>query len=205
MSTDHIRSREESEASLHQACERWFGYLSELCELHPAFDPPTGRIAETEHVLRLRKTYFHVRAITRWALDTTYVMHVVLPEIRVARDQLEPILREHLYDGGSLTGWHDHIPREKTELDAFVHPTPTRLMAPGDVGGFGEADAVLYLARLYMLLIGLAVDYGFALAAVAKVLGRPKQSEICDVFSRVTGERNLSPLGEALRFARPRG
>ena len=204
MTTNQISSRKEAEEILHARCERCVGYLSELLAIHLAMDCPTRRPipSEAESVLRLRKVFFHILALTSWGVDTE-VIHVMAPDIRAAKEQLEPIVLGQSSDENDIV---DHAMQRRTfsdrnaQLAPFSHPTPAILIFSRDVGGLGEGDAILILSNLNLLLAELVVDYCMGLGVVADALYPSKQSEILDVMNRSGEDFGSLSVKEFLPF-----
>ena len=75
-----ISSRQEAEQLLKSGCETLIGYLRELQAIYGAMNGHERRAAESEAgvVLRLRKVFFHVQAVTSWKVGT-HLLHVVAP------------------------------------------------------------------------------------------------------------------------------
>ena len=69
-----------------------------------------------------------------------------------------------------------------------------------DVGGFGKADTILCLFKLYVLLAGLVCDYSIGLYMTAEVLGRSRLSEIHEMIDRHGAESSVFPSGVLLRY-----
>ncbi len=207
MTAKGISSRAEAEKWLRSGCERCIAFLSELSALHLSIDGPNRMAIESEAecVLILRKVYLHIRAITSWAVDSD-VLHVMGPDIRAAREQLEPMVREQLYDGRdkpSLAQRRRYVAEKEKQLAHFSHPTPVILIHDRRAGGLGKTDTILYLSTLYELLGGLVVDYGLGLGVAAGVLGSSKQSEILSVITRAEKEITSRSPDEFLKV--PKG
>ncbi len=196
MSTNQISSRKEAEEILHARCERCVGYLSELQTIHLAMDGPTRRPTESEAeaVLQLRKVFFHIQALTSWAVDTQ-VIHVMGPDIRAAEEQLAIINGQLPNDNhvADLAQLRKSFSDRDAQLAPFSHPTPVNLIFSRDVGGLGEGDTILILSKLNLLLAELVVDYSMGLGAVADLLDPPRQSEILDVMNRSGEDFGLFP------------
>ena len=204
MTTNRISSRQEAVEHLKTGCDRCLAYLRELNTIHLAIDDPKRQAAESdaECVLRLRKVYFHIQAVTSWSLSLD-VMHMMGPDIRAATKQLKPIVSPELDGCHSLTGLatqRGYVEERDKQLAFLSHPTPAILIHPRFLGGFGKTDAIQYLLKLYELLMGLTLEYGVGLGVVADVLNRPKHSDIIAVINRAKEELpSISPK-EFLRF-----
>ena len=198
-----INSRPEAEECLHSACEQSIRHLNELSALHLAIDPPerTPNKSEAECVLRLRKVCLHVRAITSWDISAD-VLHVMAPDIRAAREQLYAIVLK-FYDGykdADISKLRRYWAEKEKDLALFSHPTAMALVQGRDVGGFGKADNIVCLHKLYELLAGLVCDYSIGLYMTAEVLDRSKQPEIRQMIDRSGAEFSLFPSDALLRF-----
>ena len=204
MEIDQFSSRQEAEEHLRSACERSIGYLQKLSILHLAIDPPE-RIAtnsDDERVFRLRKVCCHVRVITSWAINADS-LHVMGPDIRAAREQLEPIvLRIYKDDNDAhLTQGRSYLKSQMQQLPSYSHPTPMTLIQARHLGGFGREDTIRWLGQLYIFLVGLAFDYALGLEVIAEMLDRTKQSEVGSAGELVKVELSSSLTEAALRFA----
>lgn len=173
--------------------------------IHLVTDAPQGKATKSEPdcVLSLRKTFFHIHAITSWTVDTE-VLHVMAPDIRAAKLQMEPIVLSYLCDGPDTTFLAEQRRFGvdlKNRLEIFLHPTPAILIHPRDVGGLGKGNPIVCLSTLYMLLKDLVNDYFVALSVMAEVLDCSKQSENLDVLNRTGVDSTLISLEEILCFA----
>lgn len=205
MSNSQIRSRQEAVEHLHSYCTEALECLRKLNGIHLAIDYPERTVSksEPECVLRLRKVYFHVRAVTFWTVDTD-ILHVMAPDIRAARKHLEPIVAEKMHRDPShsvLTERRKYAARKEKLLSRFAHPTPQILIQPRDVGGLGKADAILCLCQLSERLIGVVADYGFALGEIADLLDPSKEPGIVEVMDRAGARFALFPRDAVLQFA----
>ena len=138
------------------ACQWSMQALLELMKIHLAIDPPQRQLLESERacVLQLRKVQFHVRTVILWPI-TPEAVHVIAPEIRAAREQLNKIIR----DSGMLCGsMAAHTKRSEQQLEPFSHPTTGTVWQSLSLGGFGK-DTISWRAWLALLLMGLVVDY----------------------------------------------
>ena len=205
MAIEEISSRQGAVDRLRSFCERGIRYLIELQEIHLTIEDlkNTAKNSGSESTLRLRKALFHIQAITSWIV-TTDVIHVVAPEIRAARDQIEHIILGDFY--------HDCDDVQKSErqratreyertLAPFSHPTPMILIHTQHVGGFGETDAIACYVQLHVLLMGLACDYATGLGVVASVVDRSKVRDVTGVINRITKEVDSLSSDPFLRFA----
>ena len=156
-----------SVASLRSRATACIGDLRTLNEAHLKLDPPDGQFGESEKdlAIRLRKVFYHVRAMAQWPVDML-TLHLVAPDARAALGQLGPMVR-----GIVGEGFKDGAGR-LVPLEQFCHPSPQQLVQGLDRGGFSETDEVLYCVRLHGMLAGLAVSYGLCLATLADASGR---------------------------------
>ena len=188
MSTTDIPSRHDAERWLLAACERQIGYLRDLTSIHLTFDPIDRMVddSEPEDRLRLRKTLLHVLAVTSWGVDTE-VLHVMAPEIRAAKKQLEPVFSKHLdesNDGVDKAGENKLQSQMEKLLEPFAHPTPMVLISGRDQGGLGQADDIVCLYQLFTILSTLIIEYGLCLGIVVKELDGSCVPGVLDVFER---------------------
>ena len=199
MTSQNINTRREAEMVLRSACEDSIGLLRELQSIHLAVDGPERAPSESEieEVLRLRKVFYHVQAITYWPIGK-YVLHVIAPDIRAAQEQLDPLTLKALFDGDRQEAAKVQKERERV-LGPLSHPTPMTLIYPPHFGGFGD-DTLREFLELFQLLGHLVNSYGLALGTVADVLSHSSQPEIVDVIHRATTQltsvfpRGVSPV-----------
>ena len=196
---DQFSSIQEAEEHLRSACGRSIECLQNLSNLHLAIDPPERVATESddERVLRLRKVCLHVRAITSWTIGSDS-LHVMGPDIRAAREQLEPIVLR-IYkddDDAHLIQGRRYLKNQTQQLPSYSHPTPMTLIQARHLGGFGREDTIKWLGQLYLFLIGLAVDYALGLEDIAEMLDRTKLPEVGSAGEQVKLEL-FSPVTEA--------
>ena len=172
---------------------------------------PIERSARTtkEIVYRIRKVLLHIKAITRWQLDTE-VMHVLAPEIRTADEQIDMVwkklpkeqLIDYLADDGkSVVGGRDQLFKlEKQNLSSYIHPTPQRLILGRELGGLGRPEEVRYFVNLLMLLVSLVFRYAVTLGFLSQTLGCSKEGSIASVIRQVTKELDSISMADCLRF-----
>ena len=197
MTNSQISSRQEAEQLLKSGCETLIGYLRELQAIYGAMNGHERRAAESEAgvVLRLRKVFFHVQAVTSWKVGT-HLLHVVAPDIRAAQEQLDPLILDDLHEGDKQEASSERRKRDRV-LAPLSHPTPMILIHPPDLGGL-KMDNVREFLRLYLLLSQLVNAYGLALGATADSVDNSQLSEILDVIKRLTEQLSyVSP--EAFR------
>ena len=182
---------------LRSGCEDLIGYLRELQTIHLAMNSSERTAAESEVcvLLRLRKVYFHVQAITSWKVQK-HLLHVAAPDIRAAHEQLDTLKLDHLYGGDNQEASRLRRKRDSA-LRPLSHPTPMNLLHPPYLGGL-DSDNIWEFLELYLLLGELVKTYGVALGVIADVLGHSPQSEIIDVFNQATSQLN-SVFPEAFR------
>ena len=192
---------------LKSGCLRFRGRLRWLNATHRDVDDfVRGRktLSVTKHALRLRKVFFHVRALTSCPMDE-WALHVMAPDIRAAAEQLEPMVRNHIIDGSdnaALAERRKHFAWRKKELPRFSHPTATSLLYPRFAGGLHDACPVLYLTVLHKLMQGLTTDYFMGLEVLAEEAGYPDWPEVRDGASRFLWEPYPLRLDEFSRLVR---
>ena len=149
------------------ACKWSLESLLEVMKIHLAIDPPHRSAAgpELEYMLRLRKVQFHVWAVILWPI-TQDAVHVMGPDIRAAREQLDKIIQDRGLLNGSVAA---SVRRSRTELEPFSHPTTGTVWQSLVFGGFGK-DRISWRAWLALLLMGLVVDYSLCLVEAADLL-----------------------------------
>lgn len=189
--------------TLHSACDECISCLSDLVGIHLAIDPADRVIQSTdaECVYRLRKALLHVKAITRWMVDTD-VMHVIAPEIRAAVDQIDSVLEEVdddwelgdiIKEQASPTArLRAKVRRENTS--SFVHPSPLGLLFAKESGGLAAGDDSWYYATMLDHLAGLAFRYTLAIEHLSRHRGTDQQSATTSVMRRI---------GEIMASAKP--
>lgn len=187
------RTHDEAESKLKSGCLRFRGRLRWLNETHRDVDDfvrEAKSLSGTRHALRLRKVYFHVRAITSCPMGE-WALHAMAPDIRAAAEQLEPIVRDHIVDGSdnaALSKRRKHYAWREKRLARFSHPTPTLLIYPGFAGGLHDACPVLYLTVLHKLVQGLTTDYFMGLDVLAEEAGYPDWPEVRDAANQFLWE-----------------
>ena len=186
------RTHDEAESTLKSGCLRFRGRLRWLNAAHREVDDfvrETRSLSGTRHALRLRKVYFHVRAITSCPMDE-WALHVMAPDIRAAEEQLEPVVRDHIdgSDNAALTELRKRFAWREKQLARFSHPTETLLRYPRFAGGLHDASPVLYLTVLHKLLQGLTTDYFTGLDVMADAAGYPDWPEVWDAANRFLWE-----------------
>ena len=149
------------------ACKWSLESLLELMKIHLAIDPPHRSAAgpELEYMLQLRKVQFHVRAVILWPI-TPDAVHVMGPDIRAGREQLDKIIQDRGLLNGSMAA---SVRRSRTKLEPFSHPTTGTVWQSLSLGGFGK-DRISWRAWLALLLMGLVVDYALCLGEAADLL-----------------------------------
>ena len=208
MGTSMIRSRQEAVERLHSDCNEALACLRKMNAVHLATDYPERTVAssEPECVLRLRKVYFHIRAVTSWPVATDN-LHVMGPDIRTAMEHLELIVERSLCglsDQSELEERRKYAARKEKQLSRFSHPTLPILTQPWNVGGLDKADTIMCLLQLYGLLISVVADYGRALSEMAEFLEPSRVSEIVELMERANERCALFPRDVVLGFVENR-
>lgn len=157
-------SADEIAGRLTKACERQLVTFREILRIHNDLLGPLNDIRgdESDALLRLRKVYCHVAAITCWAVDE-WSIHVMAPDMRAAFEQLRPLVRAGVCAVAHGPGEECGIPRcfdqWDGELAPYTHPTMTFLtLVPAAKG-----DKVRSLVLLCGLLNELLRSYAMAL------------------------------------------
>ena len=156
---------------LAEACARQIEALRETRKMHEDLFGPldTEQGKESDSLLRLRKVYCHVIAITAWSLDR-WVIHVMAPDIRAALEQLRPLVRE-IVDPGDEYRTSRHFDELDAQLAPFSHPTTVNLAClPEAKGAFG-GGGVRLLYSLCLSLHCLLTNYATTLSMEAIRLG----------------------------------
>ena len=152
---------------LVEACDRQLEALRETRKMHETLLGPldTEPGEESEPLLRLRKVYCHVIAITAWSLDR-WVFHVMAPDIRAALEQLRPLAREtckQLHEPGEQC----RVSRCFDELDGLLapltHPALVNLAYLPEANGAFTGDGVKHLSNLCLSLHCLLAGYALTL------------------------------------------
>ena len=186
--------------SVRDACVRTQMELQELCRVNKELDDAYRFKFESASTVRLRlgKAHSHIQAASRWEIEPD-VLHVLSPEIRAATKILQPVVAKYLAGGkesNELNRIHSQLRSHHARLEQFVHPNPCVLALPRDVGGFDEPVWQLYLAKVYLSLYGILVEYATALASFATEVDAEKVSEILVLLSEASSE--LSTLENML-------
>lgn len=164
------------------ACRWSTEALLELMKIHLVVDPPGRDVSESEpqHTLRLRKVQFHVRAIILWPI-TPEALHVMGPDVRAAREQLN----EMIQDGGELWGSvAANVKEFRRQLEPFSHPTTGTVWQSRSFGGFGKVGGIPWQGQLGLLLLGLVCDYAYCLGETANLLEPSVVREILGIIER---------------------
>ena len=164
---------------LAEACDRQLEILRETRKMHEDLFGPldTEPGEESDSLLRLRKVYCHVIAITAWRSDQ-WVFHVMAPDIRAALEQLRPLSLKAFHE---LCGPGDNkAPRSFDELDKllapFTHPTLMNLLWLPEANGASVRGGIRLLSSLCISLNCLLTCYAFALDVEAVRSGLSTES-----------------------------
>lgn len=164
MNDNSNRSDSEVAGQLTVACERQLETFRKLLSIHNDLLGPLSdfRGDESDSLLRLRKVYCHVGAISCWAVDE-WSIHVMAPDMRAAFEQLRPLVRAGICAIAHEPGQECGIPRCFDQWDGalapFTHPTMTFLNLVPEAKG----DKVRSLFLLCGLLNELLRSYAMAL------------------------------------------
>ena len=152
---------------LAEACDRQIEALQEIRKMHEDLFGPldTESGEESDSLLRLRKVYCHVIAITSWRLDR-WVFHVMAPDIRAALEQLRPLVRE--------TCKEVHEPKEQCKVSRYfdnlddlltplIHPSGVNLICLPEANGAFGGGGVRLLSSLCLSLHCLLTNYATTL------------------------------------------
>ncbi len=164
----------------HAACQWSTEALLKLMKIHLVVDPPKDHLSESEpaHTLRLRKVQFHVRTVILWPI-TPEALHVMGPDVRAAREQLDEIMQ----DGGMLYGSvAANVQEFRRQLEPFSHPTTGTVWQSHSFGGFGEVGGIPWQRQLGLLSLGLVCDYAYCLGEAANLLKPSVVPEIVGVI-----------------------
>ena len=169
--------------------ERQIGALIETRKAHESLlELQNTEREETDPILRLRKVYCHVIAITAWSVDS-WAIHAMAPDIRAALVQLRSLVLNDVCTEVHEAGETCEVPRCFSAWDGmlapFSHPTATVLVFFNSIAGFREAD-VRCLRDLCLLLNGLLGCYAIALGLEALRAGRPVKEGLPGVAERVS-------------------
>ncbi len=160
---------------LAEACDRQLEALQETRKMHENLFGPldTEPGEESDSLLRLRKVYCHVIAITSWRIDR-WVFHVMAPDIRAALEQLRPLVRE--------TCKEVHEPKEQCKVSRYfdklddlltplTHPTTVNLTYLPEANGAFAGGGVKHFSNLCLSLHCLLAHYALTLDIEASRLG----------------------------------
>ena len=149
-------SEEEVARHLTEACDRQLEALRETWKAHENLLGPldTERGGESVPLLRLRKVYCHVIAITAWYLDE-WAFHVMAPDIRAALQQLRPLAlgsNKELLGPEKQNDLSRHFDELDNLLSPLTHPTLMNLAClPEANGAFTNGR----IKRMYYLCFSL--------------------------------------------------
>lgn len=178
-------------------CRRLMQILGELTELHTRVDPPERQsTSETETVLRLRKAYHHIRAVTGWPVDTL-ILHAMGPDIRTAQAHLRPIVAEFLDDSddsGSAASVRRNRESNRELLEAICHPTPQVLTKPKHLGGLAPGGHVMSLATLFVVLAELSCNYNTALGTLTQEPDGDEATALLGLMQQAQVELDSAPI-----------
>ena len=189
--TELIFESDDSINELRTRCQQFRNSLAELANIHLEVDPPTRSMeaSEPEWIGSLRKILLHILAVNRWEIGAG-VEHVLASEIRAAYDQMSIVWKylpsSSRLDRIDVVWWSKEA--SSGMLATYDHPTPLKLMASADHGGFSTGESGLAYARLVLWLGHLALGYGIALVRLSEVLGSEE-----DIESRVTSVLHRMP------------
>ena len=164
-------SGQEILKQLAKACDRQLEALRETREMHEDLFGPLDAEPREESVslLRLRKVYCHVIAITAWRLDP-WVFHVIAPDIRAALGQLRFLVRE-MDEPGEEHRTSRHFDELDSQLAPLSHPTTVNLVCLPEANGAIRGGGVRFLYSLCLSLHCLLTHYATTVNIEAIRLG----------------------------------
>ena len=199
------KTKQEAATMLKSGCEQSVACLNELVAIHFTIDPPNRVIQPTdaECVFRLRKVLLHVKALTSWQFDTD-IMHIIAPELRAANYQIgkiwkktaQKILVDYLEDEDKrFAAWAQPFAKVRQEVvSSYIHPTPQRLLLPGERGGLGKVNEVRYFYNMFVLLDDLVFRYGVSLIYLSRLLNGKNEAGIVLALGKMeTKFSSMSP------------
>ena len=156
---------------LAEACDRQLEALQETRKMHEDLFGPldTEPGEESDSLLRLRKVYCHVIAITSWRLDR-WVFHAMAPDIRAALEQLRPLVRD-VYGPGEEHKISRHFDELDAQLAPLTHPTTLNLIHLPEANGALGGGGVMLVSSLCLSLHCLLIHYATSLNIEAVRLG----------------------------------
>ncbi len=198
MNNESNLSEGEVAGRLIEACERQLVAFREVLRIHNDLLGPLNDIRgdESDSLLRLRKVYCHVGAITCWAVDELST-HVFAPDMRAAFEQLRPLVRAGVCAIAHEPGEECGIPRCFDQWDGqlapFTHPTMTFLNMVPEANG----DKV----RSSFLLCGLLNELLRSYAMALDVEKSPEEGEnpIHDIAEQATPWVEIEVAGRYFR------
>ena len=156
---------------LAEVCDRQLEALRETRKMHEDLlgiqDTEPGH--ESDSLLRLRKVYCHVIAITAWRLDQ-WVFHVMAPDIRAALEQLRTLVRE-IDEPGKENETSRHFDELDAQLAPLCHPSTVNLVCLPEANGAIRGGGVRLLSSLCLSLHCLLTHYASTLDIEAARLG----------------------------------
>ncbi|MDE2779294.1 MAG: hypothetical protein OXI91_06415 [Chloroflexota bacterium] len=188
---------------LAEACDRQLEALRDTLRMHEKLFGPldTATGEESDSLLRLRKVYCHVIAITSWPLDQ-WVFHVMAPDIRAALQQLRPVSIKAFNE---LCGpGDDKVPRSFDEMDEllapFSHPTLMNLLWLPEANGASVRGGIRLLGRLCVSLNCLLTSYVFSLDVEAVRSGLTKESFSAAIIKKANPNTELELARKHRKF-----
>ena len=180
---------------LAEACDRQIEALQEIRKMHEDLCGPldTESGEESDSLLRLRKVYCHVIAITSWRLDR-WVFHVMAPDIR-ALEQLRPLVRE-IDEPGEEYRTSRHFDELDAQLAPLSHPSTVNLVCLPEANGAFGGGGVRLLSSLCLSLHCLLTHYAMALNLEAVRLGRSREHRGIAIAVHADPQVELGLAGE---------
>ncbi len=187
------QTEDEPRQEMRVLCEGYLDSLRELVGIHLEIDAPTRMMQsnEPDWIGRLRKMFFHAKAIDGWEIGTD-VVHVMATELRPAFVQMGEVWKQLpdtiRIDEISGSFWADEA--RSGVLATYDHPTPQTLMLSIGRGGFGNGEGELVYAQLCLWLSQLELGYGLALVHLSEVLGSGEnvESRVTELLAKLGGE-----------------
>ena len=162
-------------------CEGCLDDLRKLTRIHTEIDSQERRIApdEPDWIVRLRKVYFHVIAITDCEISADGI-HIMTAELRAAFEQMGILwkcLPQEFRPDENHSWWTEQA---RGGLAKYTHPTMMSVILPLMSGGFGEIEVGIFYLKTVEWLGRLIGGYTLVLGYLAQILGAES-----DVTSRL--------------------
>ncbi len=183
-----IETKEEAEEALHNLSERCIQNIEKTTDIYFKLDPENNALtnAGDDRLFRMRKVIMHASMIATLGGHNAN-LHALAVECRVAREQLDILLRKNLR----------HVPLYD-DLSPYVHPSPILLVYPQSMGGLSTDHDIRIHVRRILMLSRFGVKYASSLFHLANDLNKDLCPEIENIVSGFTEVSNNLPPSKEL-------